>query len=182
MQQWLIPQGNRWSLAENVNGSLRPDRPVVESMNKPPGKGAPSLSRPVLVVILLSALVGGITGFGTGFLSAQRPSAQAPQIREFYLFTDSIPFNQTKVGVSHDIYSPSRFLVNKGDTVIIRYYNLEDLPSNHSFTMEAPYQMNYILHINENATIQFVANTPGIFAYRCIFHQPTMTGYIAIVG
>ncbi len=140
----------------------------------------PSFGKLLVVAVVISAVAGGIAGFGAGFLS--RPAAQAPVTREFFLFTDSIPFNSTKVGVPHDIFTPNRILVNKGDTVIIRYYNLEDVPEDHSFTTGDPYAMNYVLHMNQNVTIQFVANTPGIFAYRCTFHQPTMTGYIAILG
>ncbi len=155
---------------------------MVKDMNETPGKKAPSMAKSVLTALVVSALVGGVAGFGAGFLANPRPASQAPQTREFYLFTDSIPFNSTKVGVPHDIFTPNRILVNKGDTVIIRYYNLEDVPEDHTFTTGDPYAMNFVLHMNQNVTIQFVANTPGIFAYRCTFHQPTMTGYIAVIG
>jgi plastocyanin len=150
-------------------------------MREPPGRNAPSSGRLILTALVVSALVGGIAGFAFGFL-APRPPGQAPEKREFYLFTDSISFNETRLGVPHDIFSPDRMVVNKGDTVIIHYYNLEDVPENHTFTMTAPYAMNYVLRMNQNVTIQFVVDSPGIFAYRCTLHQPTMTGYIAIIG
>ncbi len=153
---------------------------LVMKVSAPSGMASPSFGKLLVVAVVISAVVGGIAGFGAGYLS--RPAAQAPQTREFYLFTDSISFNQTRVGVPHDIFSPSRILVNKGDTVVIHYYNLEDVPENHTFTMTDPYAQNYVLRMDQNVTIQFVANTPGIFAYRCTLHQPTMTGYIAILG
>lgn len=152
---------------------------MVVKMSAPSGPASSSFGR-LLVVVAISAFVGGVAGFGAGYLG--KPAAPAPVTREFFLFTDSMTFNETKVGVSHDIFNPNRIIVNRGDAVLIHYYNLEDQPEDHTFTMEAPYEMNYVVHMNERVNITFVASTPGIFAYRCTYHQPTMTGYLVVLG
>ena len=37
--------------------------------------------------------------------------------KTFYLFTQELRFNETKLGVPHDVYTPTTFTVNKGDMV-----------------------------------------------------------------
>ena len=48
--------------------------------------------------------------------------------------------------------------------------------------MEAPYSMNFDLALQEKKDITFVASASGTFAYRCTYHQPTMTGYLVVLG
>ena len=112
----------------------------------------------------------------------QNAQAQPHQNREFYMFTGSLPFNETKLGIPKDLFVPDRIIANKGDTVTVHYYNLEDIPEDHSFTMDPPYEMNYIIHLNQEVNITFTASTAGIFRYYCTYHQPTMTGYLVVLG
>ena len=39
-----------------------------------------------------------------------------------------------------------------------------------------------VLGQGQNATITFTASWAGVFPYRCTFHQPTMTGYLVVIG
>ena len=54
--------------------------------------------------------------------------------------------------------------------------------THHTFTMEAPYAMNHVVPYNSTVTFSFVASTAGIFPYRCVYHQPTMTGWLVVLG
>ena len=48
--------------------------------------------------------------------------------KEFYLFDSEIPgFNETEMGMPHDIYSMPVIAVFKGDKVVIHFFNIEDL-------------------------------------------------------
>ncbi len=140
---------------------------------------APSMGRMLLIAIVASALVGAGTGFAAGFLARPQPT---PQVREFWVFSVVLPFNDTMVGLSHDYFAPDRIIVNKGDTVTIHFYNTEDEPERHTFTMDAPYAVNKDLAMAEKQDITFVASVAGTFAYRCTYHQPTMTGWLVVLG
>ncbi len=39
-----------------------------------------------------------------------------------------------------------------------------------------------VVQVNQTATITFTANWAGVFRYYCAYHQPTMTGYLAVLG
>ena len=148
-------------------------------MAEPTGKSFPSVGRMLLIGIVVAALIGAGTGFLAGSLAKSRPAAQA---REFYVFSTVLPFNDTMVGVPHDYFAPDRITVWQGDTVTIHFYNTEDEPERHTFTMQAPYALNKDLAMNEHVDITFVANTVGSFAYTCTYHLPTMTGYLIVLG
>ena len=148
-------------------------------MAEPTGKSFPSVGRMLLIGIVVAALIGAGTGFLAGTLAKSRPAAQA---REFYVFSTVLPFNDTMVGVPHDYFAPDRITVWQGDTVTIHFYNTEDEPERHTFTMQAPYTVNKDLAMNERVDITFVANTVGSFAYTCTYHLPTMTGYLIVLG
>jgi hypothetical protein len=46
--------------------------------------------------------------------------------REFWLFDSQIPgFNETQMGMPHDVYSMPVMAVFKGDKVIIHFFNIE---------------------------------------------------------
>lgn len=134
--------------------------------------------RVLLAIAVLSVAIGALTGLGLGYTARY----QGPQTRVFYMFNGSLPFNQTTFGIPHDTFAPDRLTVNRGDTIVIHYINIEDSPEKHSFTMDDPYQRNVIVDQGQNATINFTANLPGVFRYYCIFHLPTMTGYLAVIG
>ena len=52
----------------------------------------------------------------------------------------------------------------KGDNLTIKFYNTEALEP-HTFTLDAPYNINSDIKGGENSTINFVANNEGIFTY-----------------
>lgn len=153
----------------------------------------------ILVTIVLAVVLGAAAGYGLGYAARYT----SPQTREFYLFNGSLPFNESIFHLSHDTFSPDRITVNRGDTLVIHYVNVEDVPEHHTFTMDNPYyfdyvfynapnvaahnvtvthQQNVILGQGANVTMTFRADLPGVFRYYCAFHQPTMTGYITIIG
>ena len=140
----------------------------------------------LIVAIVLSVIVGGIMGYATNYLLRPLP---APQDRTFYLFTTALKFDEALAkqafgtDIPHDYFAPDRITVDKGDRVTIRYYNTEDVPENHTFTMnDAPYNFNYELKFQQEQDIKFTANLAGVFTFRCTIHQPTMTGYLVVLG
>ena len=140
------------------------------------------VGRTLLIAIVVAAVVGAGTGYLAGSLSTPSPSRQAPQTREFWVFTVVLPFNDTP-STPHDYFAPDRMTVNQGDTVTIHFFNTEEVPENHTFTMEAPYDaVNVIVHYGQTTNITFVASSAGIFPYRCLYHQPTMTGSLVVLG
>lgn len=158
-------------------------------------------SNAVIVIILgisLAAIAISITMFAMTMpiLTAQhanihntlQPSASQLQYavgkkKEFYLFDSEIPgFNETEMGMPHDIYSMPVMAVFKGDKVVIHFFNIEEPGGdNHSFTIyDKPYNIDVVVHPGENKTITFDANTTGTFAYLCTYHQPTMRGQLIV--
>ena len=137
----------------------------------------------LLVVIGLLAVISGAlvgTGIAYGF------HYEAPTTREIYLFTASMGFNESIVWpgvgqIPHDSFSPDHITVNKGDHVIIHYINTDDTDS-HNFFMAAPYNFDLTLQPGQTANINFTASYAGVFAYKCMIHQPTMTGYLTVIG
>jgi len=128
-----------------------------------------------------STIIGAGAGFSAGYLANPKPAQQAPQAREFWVFSVVLPFNGTAVGLSHDYFAPDRIVVNKGDTVTIHFYNTEDEPEAHTLTIGAPYNINKVLAMNATTTFSFTASTAGIFPYLCTYHQPTMTGWLVVL-
>ncbi|MGI0026680.1 MAG: cupredoxin domain-containing protein [Nitrosopumilaceae archaeon] len=103
--------------------------------------------------------------------------------REFWLFNSDIPdFNDTKMGMPHDVFSMPVISALKGDTIVIHFFNTEEAGGDHhSFTiLDKAYDINVELSPGENKTITFDANTTGVFTYYCTFHQPTMRGQLVV--
>lgn len=103
--------------------------------------------------------------------------------KTFYLFTiETEGVNETKLGISGDVYSLQTMVVNKGDEVTVHFYNLEkDAGEKHSFTIGAPYNINKVLAGGDNATITFKADHEGVFQYHCMFHPPEMIGQLIVL-
>lgn len=101
--------------------------------------------------------------------------------RDFWVFTVGLPFNETKVGLPADAFSPSSITVKKGDTVHIHFFNTED-QEHHTFTIQSgPYdKINSDLAGGQNTTITFVANQTGVFPYVCTYHMPSMQGQLIV--
>jgi len=145
-----------------------------------------SVRKTLIVSAILSIILGSLAGLGAGTLLHMAPSSQT---RVIYLFPVELPFNDTIAGIPHYVFNPDTIVVNKGDTVLIHFYQYTD--EHHSFTLAAPYSKNVTLPAATplgNPTsipkmdISFVADTPGLFVYHCQFHPPTMTGTLQVVG
>ena len=142
-----------------------------------------SVRKILIVATILSIILGGVTGLSAGM--AHQPRAT----REVYLFPVELPFDDTVAGIPHYVFNPSLIVVNKGDTVLIHFYQYTD--EHHSFTLAAPYSKDVTLPeatplgnpTNIPKTdITFVAGTSGFFVYHCKFHPPTMTGTLQVIG
>lgn len=137
-----------------------------------------------IVVVLLSAVVAGVVGLGVTY--ALHP-APASQTRDFYMFAVDQGFPAANTtGLKADYgFSSMTITVNKGDTLIIHFYNPTDQA--HTFTIGSPYTNDVTVpamtstHIS-TANITIVANQAGIFHYTCNFHGPSMAGYLIVQG
>ena len=99
----------------------------------------------------------------------------------FFLFNTELPaFNVTEF--PPDDFSLKILEVNQNDNVSIYFYNMEaPTGDRHSFTINAPYNVNLNLGQGKNGSISFVANEPGIFRYYCEYHEPTMSGQFVVL-
>ncbi|TLY07259.1 MAG: hypothetical protein E6K85_09855 [Thaumarchaeota archaeon] len=109
-------------------------------------------------------------------------SSNHPVTRTLYLFNAELDqVNKTKVGFTGDVYSLKTIVANKGDKVVINFFNTEPTADErHSFTLPE-YSINRIVNGGDHATISFVANKSGIFEYHCIFHPPEMRGQLIVL-
>lgn len=99
----------------------------------------------------------------------------------FFLFNTFLPaFNVTEY--PHDQFSLKTLEVNQNDNLTIYFYNMEaPTGDRHSFTINAPYNINLDLGQGKNGSTSFIANEPGIFRYYCQYHQPTMNGQLVVL-
>jgi plastocyanin len=101
---------------------------------------------------------------------------------EFYIFTQELNADEEKVGVPVAVYSLTEIVVHKGDTVNIHFFNpAKEVTDRHTFTMQAPYKMNYDLAGGENATFSFKADQIGTFTYFCTYDLPSMVGQLVVL-
>jgi len=98
----------------------------------------------------------------------------------FYLFTanhDGV--NLTKTGIEPDAYSPDSIIVNRGDIVVIHFYNV-DATDRHTFTLGTPYNVNVDLAAGKHSIFSFKANNEGVFGFFCKYH-PAMIGHLVVL-
>jgi len=138
----------------------------------------------VVAAILLSAVVAGSTGLGVSYALRPPPTAQA---RDFYLFAVDQSFNSSiAAGLKADYdFSANVITINKGDTLVIHFYNPTDQA--HTFTMTSPYQNDVLLpamtdSLISSANITIRATQAGIFPFYCKFHGPSMSGSLVVQG
>ena len=166
------------------------------------GSGFRKLSSAKLLVA--AALIAIFSGAVVGLSVCYVVHYSAPATRTFYLFDGSVPFDESMFyGHPHDTFVPDTITVDKGDHVVIHYVNIEDIGEAHTYTMDPPYTFdatvygnatqqgvvgtypnvgNVVLSQGQNATITFTASWAGTFRYYCAYHQPTMTGYLVVIG
>lgn len=98
----------------------------------------------------------------------------------FFLFNTFLPaFNVTEY--PPDQFSLKTLEVNQNDNLTMYFYNMEaPTGDRHSFTINAPYNINLDLGQGKNGSTSFIANEPGIFRYYCEYHEPTMSGQLVV--
>lgn len=113
------------------------------------------------------------------------PAGAEPQTREFYLFSEvDENIDEEELGIPPDKFSLDEITVNKGDRVVVHFYNLEpeETEELHSFSMSGVYQTHNDVEASDNKTIEFVADQAGVFQYQCVYHQPTMSGNLVVLS
>ena len=120
--------------------------------------------------------------------SSSSPSAvmevAAPRLKqnEYYIFTQELNANESKLGVSVAYFTLTDIIVHKGDIVTIHFYNTADEPGDrHTFTMQSPYEMDHDLAGGQNTTFSFKADTVGGFTYFCRYDLPSMIGHLEVL-
>jgi plastocyanin len=101
---------------------------------------------------------------------------------EFYIFTQELDADEDEIGVPVAVYTLTEITVHKGDTVTIHFINpAEEAEDRHTFTMQAPYEMNYDLAGGEDTTFSFKADKIGTFTYYCTYDLPSMVGQLVVL-
>jgi len=144
-----------------------------------------STKNTIILAIAIAAIIIALIAIMIPLLNAPQVNNQhyRGQTREFWLFNSYIPgFNETEMMMPHDVYSMPAMSVFKGDTIVIHFFNTEEIGGDHhSFTIkDESYNINVELSPGQKKTITFDANTTGIFSYYCTFHQPTMRGQLIV--
>ena len=143
---------------------------------------------PLLLTTTLSTYVTlpVVAQLVNGSNDTDKTSEQSEEISQtekpfFFLFNTELPaFNVTEF--PPDDFSLKILEVNQNDNVSIYFYNMEaPTGDRHSFTINAPYNVNLNLGQGKNGSISFVANEPGIFRYYCEYHEPTMSGQLVVL-
>ena len=113
-------------------------------------------------------------------------SASTPTTRIFNIYSTHVTgFNETKGvqkgNLTSDEYSLQTILVNQGDKIVVNLYNMEaPAGDRHSFTIDAPYNVNIDTAQGGNGTAAFVADHVGIFKFYCKYHN-SMVGELVIL-
>ena len=101
---------------------------------------------------------------------------------EFYIFTQELNADEEKSGVPVAVFSLTEIVVHKGDKITIHFINPAEEPDDrHTFTLDAPYQMNYDIAGGESTTFSFTADTVGTFTYYCTYDLPSMIGQLVVL-
>jgi hypothetical protein len=125
----------------------------------------------ILIIVTTLTLSSGpvlLVPAGVNFAEAQTSvkevSAPGLSPNEYYIFTQELDANESKLGVPVTVFTLTNIIVHKGDNVTIHFYNTSDEPSDrHTFSMQSPYKMAHDLAGGQNATFSFKADTLGGF-------------------
>ncbi|MDE1839890.1 MAG: cupredoxin domain-containing protein [Thaumarchaeota archaeon] len=148
-------------------------------MNKDGNKIALLISISSIIIV-----IGYVLSTVTSTTPVHDASSYVGVKRDIFLFTSEMAeFNETKMGMPKDTFTPDTISVYKGDTLLIHFFNTEaEGGDTHSFTIYSkPYNVNVVLNPGQNKTITINANTTGIYRYICTFHPPTMTGNLVVL-
>ena len=114
--------------------------------------------------------------------SVKEVSALGLKPNEYYIFTQELNADESKLGVPVAIFTLTNIIVHKGDNVTIHFYNTADeARDRHTFSMQSPYKMDHDLAGGQNATFSFMADTVGGFTYYCRYDLPSMIGHLEVL-
>jgi nitrous oxide reductase len=115
--------------------------------------------------------------------SGKIPSMSTPGEKTFYVFTSEIEnVDEKTLKVAGDSFSVHTLVVNKGDKVTVRFFNVDDVKTErHSFTIGDPYKVDIDLGFGKNGNATFTADQSGVFTYYCRYHLPVMTGQLVVL-
>ena len=138
------------------------------------------------ITLLTNVPLSGVSQLENVSNSTDKTSEQSEETSQtakpfFFLFNTELPaFNVTEF--PPDDFSLKILEVNQDDNITVYFYNMEaPTGDKHSFTINAPYNVNLTLGQGKNGSISFVANEPGIFRYYCEYHEPTMSGQLVVL-
>ena len=139
------------------------------------------------ITLLTNVPLSGVAQLENVSNSTDKTSEQSEETSQtakpfFFLFNTELPaFNVTEF--PPDDFSLKILEVNQDDNITVYFYNMEaPTGDKHSFTINAPYNVNLTLGQGKNGSISFVANEPGIFRYYCEYHEPTMSGQLVVLS
>ena len=70
---------------------------------------------------------------------------------EYYIFTQELNANESKLGLPVAVFSLTNIITHKGDNITIHFYNTADQADDrHTFTMQSPYNIDYDLEKEYN--------------------------------
>lgn len=130
-----------------------------------------------LLMVLVAVNANGATASAIMEVAAPKMNKN-----EYYIFTQELNANESKLGVPVAVFTLTNIIVHKGDNVTIHFYNTADMADDrHTFTMESPYKMDYDLEGGKNTTFSFKADTVGGFTYYCKYDLPSMIGHLEVL-
>lgn len=106
-------------------------------------------------------------------------AGQKATARDIYVFSSKLDFNETTLGIPHDTFTPDVLVVNKGDTVTVHFYNVDD-DERHTFTIDSPVKVDTDVAAGGHNNVTFTPSVAGVFAFKCRFHEPTMVGQLLV--
>lgn len=141
---------------------------------------------PMITLLILAILTNLSTSQGMAQTTGNETKEKTEETSQtekpfFFLFNSELPaFNVTEF--PPDVFSQTTLEVNEGDEVKIFMYNQEAPNADrHSFTINAPYDINLDLAPGKNGNVTINADQPGIYRFYCEYHEPTMSGQFVVL-
>lgn len=142
---------------------------------------------PIITLSILAILANLSTSQGMAQTTGNETKEKTEETSQtekpfFFLFNSELPaFNVTEF--PPDVFSQTTLEVNEGDEVKIFMYNQEAPNADrHSFTINAPYDINLDLAPGKNGNVTINADQPGIYRFYCEYHEPTMSGQFVVLA
>jgi len=90
--------------------------------------------------------------------------------------------DEEKLGIAGDSFDDKTLVVNEGDKVNIKFYNVDEVQTErHSFSIGDPYKVDIDVGFAENGNATFTAEQAGVFTFYCKYHLPVMTGQLVVL-